>query len=150
VVELADGRLLLNMRNHPAQPENFRMVATSPDVGRTLSKAAEDRALIEPPAQASLLRLTTAKHGDRDRLLFANPASAKRERLTVRLSYDEGTTWPVARVLAEGPAAYSSLVVLPNRSIGVLFEQGARTPYEKIAFARLTLEWLTDGKDRIR
>ena len=126
------------------------MVATSDDLGRTLSKASEDQALIEPPAQASLLRLTSAKRGDRDRLLFANPASTKRERLTVRLSYDEGTTWPVARVVAEGPAAYSSLVVLPDRSIGVLFEQGVRTPYEKITFARFTLEWLTDGKDRIR
>ncbi|HMF59513.1 MAG TPA: sialidase family protein [Vicinamibacterales bacterium] len=149
VVELTDGRLLLNMRNHPAKPENFRMIATSNDLGRTLSKAADDRALIEPPAQASLLRLTSAKRGDRDRLLFANPASTKRERLTVRLSYDEGTTWPVARVVAEGPAAYSSLVVLPDRSIGVLFEQGSRGPYERIAFARFTLEWLTDGKDRI-
>jgi sialidase-1 len=150
VVELTDGRLLLNMRNHPAKPENYRMVATSGDLGRTLSKATEDRALVEPPAQASLLRLTTAKGGDRDRLLFANPASTRRERLTVRLSYDEGTTWPVARVLAEGPAAYSSLVILADRSIGVLFEQGARTPYEKITFARFTLEWLTVGRDRAR
>jgi sialidase-1 len=150
VVELTDGRLLLNMRNHPAKPENFRMIATSQDLGQTLSKATADRSLVEPPAQASLLRLTTAKRGDRDRLLFANPASTARERLTVRLSYDEGATWPVARVVVEGPAAYSSLVVLPDRSIGVLFEQGARTPYETITFARFTLEWLTDGKDRIR
>jgi sialidase-1 len=141
---------MLNMRSHPPKPENFRLVATSDDRGRTLSRAAEDRALVEPPAQASLLRLTTAKRGDRDRLLFANPASAKRERLTARLSYDEGATWPVARVIADGPAAYSTLTVLPDRSIGVLFEQGARGPYEKITFARFTLDWLTDRQDRLR
>jgi sialidase-1 len=68
--------------------------------------------------------------------------------LTVRLSYDEGTTWPVARVIAEGPAAYSSLVALPELSMGLLFEHGDQSPYEKITFARFTLEWLTAGTDR--
>jgi sialidase-1 len=148
-VELVDGRLMLNMRNHPPKPENFRMVATSDDLGRTLSTASQDRTLIEPPAQASILRLTTSTTHDRNRLLFANPASTKRERMTVRLSYDEGTSWPVARVIHEGPAAYSSLVVLPDLSIGALFENGARSPYEKITFAHFTLEWLTQGHDRV-
>ncbi|MEO8620764.1 MAG: sialidase family protein [bacterium] len=143
VVELADGRLMLNMRNHPPKPENRRMIATSDDGGRTLSAAHADRALIEPPAQGSILRLTSAATGDRNRMLFANPASTKRERMTVRLSYDEGNTWPVSRILHEGPAAYSSLVALPNNSIGLLFERGATSPYERITFARFTLQWLT-------
>jgi len=149
VVELADGRLLLNMRNHPPKPENFRMVATSRDGGRTLSPASPDRALVEPPAQASLLRMTTAQTHDRNRLLFANPASTRRERMTVRLSHDEGKTWPMARVVHDGPAAYSSLVVLTDLSIGLLFERGDRSPYEGIAFARFTLAWLSEGRDRI-
>ena len=148
VVELADGRLMLNMRNHPPRAENFRMVATSDDGGRTWSQAKPDRALVEPPAQASLLRLTTAAADGRNRLLFSNPASARRERMTVRMSEDEGATWPVSRVVHEGPAAYSSLVVLPDRSIGLLFERGDRSPYEKITFVGLTLEWLTEGKGR--
>jgi len=148
VVELADGQLLLNMRNHPPRPENFRMTARSADGGRTLSAAVPDRALIEPPAQASLIRSSVARDGDRNRLLFANPASAARERLTVRVSYDEGVSWPVSRVIHEGPSAYSSLVVLPDRSIGLLFERGERSPYERITFARFTLDWLTNGSDR--
>jgi sialidase-1 len=148
VVELADGGLLLNMRNHPPKPENFRMIARSSDGGRTLSSAVPDRALVEPPAQASLLRLSTARDQDRNRLIFANPASAARERMTVRVSDDEGATWAVSRVLHEGPAAYSSLVVSPDRSIGLLFERGDRSPYERITFARFTLEWLTSGRER--
>jgi N-acetylneuraminic acid mutarotase len=139
VVELADGRLLLNMRNHPAKAENFRMIATSDDGGRTLSTARPDPLLIEPPAQASLLRSD-------GRLLFANPASTKRERLTVRLSDDNGATWPCARVIHEGPAAYSSLVVMRAGLIGVLFERGERSPYEKITFARFGQEWLIAGR----
>lgn len=150
IVELADGRLMLNMRNHPPKPENYRMVATSEDGGRTLSESRPDRVLVEPPAQASLLRLTTAKQHDRNRLLFSNPASTKRERLTVRISYDEGATWPVAKVVHEGPAAYSSLVVLPDFSVGVLFERGTATPYERITFARFSIGWLTGGVDRGR
>ena len=146
VVELADGGLLLNMRNHPPKPENFRMIARSADGGRTLSSAVPDRALVEPPAQASLLTLSTAGDQDRNRLIFANPASTARERMTVRVSDDEGATWAVSRVLHEGPAAYSSLVVLPDRTIGLLFERGDRSPYERITFARFTLEWLKSSE----
>ena len=139
VVELSDGRLLLNMRNHPPKAENFRMIATSSDGGRTLSAASPDRALIEPPAQASLIVAA------RRQLIFANPAGMKRERLTVRLSEDDGATWPVSRVVHEGPAAYSSLASLPDGSIGLLFERGERSPYERITFARLTRAWLAAG-----
>jgi len=149
IAELADGRLLLNMRNHPPRPENFRLIATSGDGGRTLSKAAADRSLVEPPAQASLIRLTRKPADDRNRLLFANPAAPRRERMTVRLSHDEGASWPIGRVIHEGPAAYSSLVVLPDQSIGLLYERGTAFPYERITFTRFSLEWLSDGKDRV-
>jgi sialidase-1 len=148
IVELADGRLMLNMRNHPPRPENFRMIALSGDGGRTWSAATPDKTLIEPPAQASLLRLTKAPDRDRNRLLFSNPASPRRERMTVRLSEDEGASWPWSRIVHEGPAAYSSLVALPDGAIGLLFERGGRTPYEKITFARFTLAWLTGGSNR--
>jgi sialidase-1 len=145
IAELSDGRLMVNMRNHPPKPENFRMVAISGDGGRSLSQATPDPALVEPPAQASLIGLPGARRGDHGRLVFANPASAKRERLTVRVSEDDGATWPIARVVHEGPAAYSSLVALPDGAIGLLFERGDRSPYERITFARLTLAWLTAG-----
>ena len=42
-----------------------------------------------------------------------------------------------------------SLVALPDGAIGLLFERGDRSPYERITFARFTLEWLTEGKDRL-
>ena len=147
VVELTDGRLMLNMRNHPPKPANFRMVATSTDGGRTLSSARTHTELIEPPAQASILQYLAPGSQDRNRLLFANPAGSARERLTVRMSYDQGATWPVSRVLHDGPAAYSSLTVLPDRSIGVLFERGERSAYERITLSRFSLAWLTGGKD---
>jgi sialidase-1 len=134
VVELSDGRLMLNMRNHPPKAENHRMVAFSRDGGQTLSPATADAALIEPPAQASLVALPS---GRRRSVAFANPASTKRERLTVRVSHDDGATWPMARVIHEGPAAYSSMAALRGGGFGVLFERGDNTPYERISFATL-------------
>ncbi|MFN7141366.1 MAG: exo-alpha-sialidase, partial [Limisphaerales bacterium] len=65
----------------------------------------------------------------------------------VRMSYDEGKTWPVSRTIHPGATAYSSLAVLKNNSIACLYERGATNSYEKITFAQFTLDWLTDGAD---
>jgi sialidase-1 len=147
-VELADGRLMHNMRNHPPKPENFRIVGISVDGGKSYVSTAADPALIEPPAQASILRLSTDEDGSRNRILFSNPASARREHMTVRLSQDEGRTWAYARVVHEGPAAYSTLTVLANGDIGLLYERGEKNAYERITFARFSLAWLTGGRER--
>jgi sialidase-1 len=136
VVERSDGSLLLNIRSYEAN--NRRLVSTSTDGGVTWSKPAEDPALIEPVCQASIVSYPGAK----TRLLFSNPASTKRENMTVRLSSDEGKTWPVARVLHEGPAAYSCLAVLPGGNIGCLYERGQKHAYETITFARFALDWV--------
>jgi sialidase-1 len=66
----------------------------------------------------------------------------QREKLTVRLSYDDGATWASSKLLHEGPAAYSCLTHLPDQSIGCLFECGNKTPYETITLARIPLSWL--------
>jgi sialidase-1 len=147
VVELADGRLLLNMRSYHG--EHCRAIATSADGGHTWSAVSFDRALVEPVCQASLLRLSEERTGGRNRLLFANPASTERERMTVRLSYDEGQTWPVAGLLHAGPSAYSCLAVLRDGTLACLYERGQQHPYEEIALARFSLAWLTGGTDRL-
>jgi len=148
IVELADGRLLHNMRNHPpTTPPNHRRVGISADGGRTYQGSIrEDRTLIEPPAQASILRYSTSQTGGRNRLLFANPASVRRERMTVRLSYDEGQSWIASRVVHEGHAAYSSLVVLPDGRIGLLYERGETSAYERLTFATFPLDWLESAQ----
>lgn len=146
VAELADGTLLLNMRGVQG---NRRKVALSHDRGATWTDIREDPELIEPRCQGSLQNFTDRLAHDRDRLLFANPASLERNNFTVRLSYDEGRTWPVARQIHAGPAAYSCLTILPDLTAGCLYERGDKTPYEKITFARFSVEWLTGGKDSI-
>ena len=86
----------------------------------------------------------------KSRILFSNPAHESRRRnMTVRLSYDEGKTWPLARTLHEGFAAYSCLTALPDLLIACLYERGDKSASEKITFARFDLSWLTSGKDGV-
>jgi sialidase-1 len=141
-VETADGGLLLNMRNYD-RTTPARQVARSADGGATWTGQRHDDALIEPVCQATIRRLSWPDGGRPGVVLFANPASTtKRERLTVRVSRDDGRTWPVARVVTPGPAAYSCLAVLPDGTAGLLYETGAKSPYERIAFLRFHLDWL--------
>jgi sialidase-1 len=80
------------------------------------------------------------------RLVFSKPASPRRRDLTVRVSRDDGKTWPVSRTLHEGPAAYSCLAVFPDKTIACLYECGSTNAYEKIRFARFPLQWLEHGE----
>jgi len=148
VVELADGSLLLNMRSY--QANNRRMISTSRDGGLTWSRPVEDGTLIEPVCQASLLRYDWGDSAQAPLLLFSNPASTRREKMTVRVSYDQGKTWPVAKQLHGGLSAYSCLTVLPDKSIGCLYERGEKSIYERISFAVFPLAWLTNSPDQKR
>ena len=145
LVELADGTLMQNMRSY--QGKHRRAVATSRDAGETWSPVRLDQTLIEPVCQGALLRCSWPTASQRSRILFSNPASLKRENLTIRLSYDECGTWPVSKVIHAGPSAYSCLAILPDKSLACLFECGEKTAYEKIRLARFSLEWLENEKE---
>ncbi|MEI6076328.1 MAG: sialidase family protein [Verrucomicrobiota bacterium] len=144
MVELADGGVMLNSRKWGGQP--LRKVAVSRDGGVTWSPITEAAALHDPGCMASILRFTFATAGGRSRILYSGPDSTRREQGTVYLSYDEGGTWPVKKVLWPGSFAYSVLTRLPDGSIGCLCETESAN---RMVFARFTLEWLTDGLDSI-
>lgn len=152
VAETKDGGLIINARNHWARtggrPDlaGKRIIARSNDGGATWSQPTFDAALIEPTCQASLLRYSFAGEGSRSRLLFANPADTPttrhggpRRRLTVRVSYDDGHTWPVSRLVDQGVTAYSTLARLPDGRVGLMYESGG---YRRLTFAAFDLKWL--------
>jgi sialidase-1 len=143
VAELSDGRLVLNMRNHPIRKGEGRALAFSADGGMTWTDPLRDPALVEPGCQAGLIRVPPFQEGEPALLVFSNPAGATRARMTVRLSPDDGKTWPHSRIVHPGPSAYSCPVALPDGSIGLLYERGEEHPYETITFARFGLDWLT-------
>ncbi|HEY4209271.1 MAG TPA: sodium/solute symporter, partial [Puia sp.] len=111
LAELSNGRLLLNMRN--TGKTRHRQIAFSRNGGRKLLPAAPDSALPEPVCEGNLVGFR-AMDG-RYCLAFSNPASTSaRVAMTVRVSYDDGRTWPLRKLLYEGPSAYSCLTVLPD------------------------------------
>ncbi len=138
-VELKDGTILQNFRD-----SQTRLVGLSKDGGITVDNLHPDPVLIEPGCNAGLARDTRA---GKDVLIFTNPASHVRERMTVRLSSDNGHTWPQSRILWAGKAAYSSTIALGDGTIAVLYERGIARSTERITFARFNLEWVSQETD---
>lgn len=139
IAEMPGDRLMLNMRNYDRSKKS-RKVSVSRDGGITWGNIYADESLVEPICQASLLRYSFAEE-DKSRLIFSNPADpARRENLTLRISYDEGSSWPVSYTLFNGPAAYSDLARLPDGNVGCLYEAGQDNPYQGIVFKSLVLK----------
>jgi sialidase-1 len=165
LAELTDGRIMINMRSDSRA--NRRAVAFSPDGATRWTRPVFDDQLKEPICMASLCRLSEGGEPVRDRLLFANPDNLERKgkegapgtmrdrkNLTVKMSYDEGKTWPLARVLEPGTSGYSDLAVGPDGTIHCLYERGSVDGKDHFAtraltLARFNLEWLSDGKDSL-
>ncbi len=141
-VELDDGTWMINSRVAKA---GMRYVHLSSDEGASWT-TRPDAALADPACNASIIRYTSLRDGhDRNRLLFSNANDKEqRKNLSVRLSYDEGKTWTAGKTIYSGHSAYSTMTVLQNGEIGLLFEKDDHT---ENVFVRFTLSWLTDGKD---
>ena len=88
--------------------------------------------------QASLVRRPDTNPAAKGMLLFCNPATREvRRNLTVRASFGDGKTWPVSRQIEAGSSAYSSLAVLPEGHVGLLYE---RDDYRKITYTDIMLD----------
>ncbi len=132
-VQLNDGRVMLNMRNE--SKNHRRAIAFSIDGATNWSTPEFADALREPICMGSLIRLNGS------RLLFANPDSAKRENLSIRVSHDDGKTWPLTKILDAGPSAYSDLAMMADRTILCLYEKGSGKA-EALTLARINADWL--------
>jgi sialidase-1 len=62
-----------------------------------------------------------------------------RSNLSLYVSEDNGENWTFIKTIWEGPSAYSSLAILNDQSIGVLYEAGAMSPYESVIFTTYNL-----------
>lgn len=142
VIELADDTWVINSRVHNI---GMRIVHTSKDEGKTWVTKEEPQ-LIDPGNNASIIRYTAKEDGyDKNRILFSNAKMTKgRLNMTVRISYDEGTTWSDGKTIYPGSSAYSSMTILKNGDIGLFFEKDGHTQNPFVSFS---LDWLTDGED---
>lgn len=137
-VELNDGTVMLNNRSKP-----YRTIAYSTDGGVTYTPFTQDTALPDPANNASVMRYAPdapASDPQSSWLLFSNTEdTASRRNLTVKMSCDNGKTWPIKKVVDAGAAAYSTLTRLPDGRLGLLYERGNA---EHITYDSFDLKWL--------
>ena len=146
IVDLADGSWMINSRVN--NKKGMRYVHVSKDEGK-IWKSGPEPVLIDPSCNGSIIRYTSIKEGyNKNRLLFANAKMEKgRKNMTVRISYDEGTTWSEGKTIYPGSSAYSCLTILKNGDIGLFFE---KDEYTENPFVSFSLKWLTDGNDKYK
>ena len=144
VAELKDGSLMLNIRDNRNRKDksktNGRAVSVTNDMGKTWKVHSSDHgALPEPVCMASLIS-HDLKDGRRV-LFFSNPNSKyKREKMTVRMSLDQGKTWPKSILLDQKGGAYSSLAMVDDRTLGILYESSvADMVFQKIKLSEFGL-----------
>jgi sialidase-1 len=143
--ELSNGSVMLVVRSlsHP----NRKIVTTSADGATSWAEPSFHPELWEPRCMATILSISSQP----GTLLFSNPHNmpldeagneipggrATRRNLSIKLSRDDGKTWPVSRTLESGPSAYSDLAELPDGSFLCFYEKG-----HSLTVARFTLDWL--------
>lgn len=139
--ELSGGKLMMNSRNQSGDVK-ARIVSVSSNGGISWDTTYFDKTLIDPVNEGSLLNVGN-RHG-KNILAFCNAADIKRrDHLTLRISYDDGKTWRNSYIVdksADGIepdyTAYSDIVKLSRKKIGVLYERGN---YTEIVFT--TVRW---------
>jgi sialidase-1 len=143
---LADDSVMLVTRS--VSKPNRKIITISPNGATSWSQPVFQSELWEPICMASIV----AHPSQPGTLLFSNPHTlaldkegkevpagrGKRENLCIKLSRDDGKTWPVNKVLDPGKAAYSDLAVMPDGTVLCLYEADT-----SIDCARFNLEWMT-------
>ena len=143
--ELSNGNLLVNSRNQSGNPKR-RIIALSSNGGETWDTTYISSTLLDPVCQASLLNI---HFKNRHHLLFSNAFAVQhRDSLSIHHSNDDGKTWSnkkMIEIAAPGFngdwAAYSDLVLINKRRIGILYE---RNNYKEIVFRSFDLREIID------
>lgn len=108
--------------------------------GDTWTGWRDEPQLIDPANNGSIIRYAPDSPPDTPEsrwLLFSNTEHAsERRNLVVKMSCDDGASWPMRIVVDSGPSAYSTIARLRDGTLGVLYERG---DYRAITFVRVML-----------
>jgi len=148
IVELDDGRIMIDARQSTSSETRWQ--ALSNDQGQTWDKARPGQ--VCAPICAGIIRYP--RQGKSSLLLWSGIKGPGRSNLILRLSSDQGQSFPVELLIGLGPTAYSDITLLDKGDIGILWEGGIEGRYEKIIFTRIPhkiikdLEQLSTGDRR--
>ncbi len=150
LVELNNGDILMSIRSH-----GDRMFCISTDRGVSWGKAYKNPNIKAPACNGDIIKYPeTPGLRNRSCILHSLPNdTAIRQNVSVMVSYDDGSTWPVKRTICPGYSAYSSMTILPDGTIGIVVEEGKwdnGLPGEDsfdLYFMRFSLNWIINGSD---
>lgn len=164
ISECADGSLLRNDRAVSKEWTHAkRRWVTRGQIGN-FPKPVPQSNLFDPRCHASMLRYNLASPA---RLVFLNSAStANRRRMKVRISYDDGVTWPRDRwlyvktapdfhatpdtAMNAGKGGYSAMTKTRDFHVAALVEINEKftssSTSMSIDFHRFDLKWMLDGQ----
>ncbi|WP_133162976.1 family 20 glycosylhydrolase [Arthrobacter glacialis] len=132
---MSNGNLIWNNR-----AGDNRQRAYSTDGGATWGPKTDDPALIDATSNGSITRVfpTLPASDPKSKWMLSTNNFDKDIRMntTIRLSCDDGTTWPVGKVLEVGSSGYSTAAMIGDKTVGVLYE---RNGYADITFASFPL-----------
>lgn len=134
--QLPDGRLYFNARDQNGSSPGNRLEAWSSDGGETLDAPYTVQPTLSkvPVVEGSVLQLP----GGEAPLLFSAPSvPTARKAMALWTSTDQGITFDRILTLSDRKAAYSDLVQVDKRTVGVLYETGTKTAYDTIEFRRI-------------
>ena len=137
VVELRDGRILMSIRHNGERWFNI-----SEDGGVTWRDTAFATNFPAAPAcNGDIIRYD--REDGSSVLLHSLPLGDKRENVAVMLSYDEGKSWSIGRVIVPYNSAYSSLCLLPDGTSGMYVEEDPHgSDHYEMVFYNFSLDWL--------
>ncbi|MBS1710264.1 MAG: exo-alpha-sialidase [Armatimonadetes bacterium] len=138
LAELEDGSLVFNAR--AAGGIGKRVQAVSGDGGATWSGFEVKSDLPDSVCHAGILRHRFEGVAQPGVLLLSMPSPAGRIDGLVRVSTDDGRTWPGSFEVAKGYFGYSALANLENGEVGLVYEyapRGGSDPRLGIRFLRL-------------
>jgi sialidase-1 len=139
VIELPNGDLKFFMRNHHSKKRTA--IAISKDGGESWGEITFDETLVDPICQSSIIKYPDLGDG-KCRVIFANPADEERRiNGTIRYSEDGGDTWLHSKLLDSRGFSYSSLTILKNGYIGILYEILEDDDVKNI-YTSFNLEWI--------
>ncbi|MEJ5995625.1 sialidase family protein [Pedobacter sp. Du54] len=139
LVEQQNGDLMLIGRALTPSEGSYQAKVYSKDSGETWSQDLKyDAALTGRVCDIGLTNYSSKIY------LISQPTNPNyRKDLTIRMSNDEGKTWPISRLLEQGEATYSDLTVLPDKTIVCLYGHGGDGHMPQlVSLARFNLKWL--------
>ncbi len=139
---LSNGKMIMSIRNQRGDIRQ-RILAFSYDGGESWEDFYFEPQLPDPVCQGSILDITD--RNGKKALAHSNASDPhKRDNLTIKISEDEGKSWPKSILVDKSDdssksswTAYSDLVNLGEDQLGILYE---RNNYREIVFKRIKWE----------